>query len=52
MANVESVEPIMNMVMNKPDEDTLEEVPQPPQQSPLSVQWNTPLPYPSGCNAS
>ena len=42
MANVESVEPIMNMVMNKPDEDTLEEVPQSPQQSPPSVQWNTP----------
>ena len=42
MANVESVEPIMNMVMNKPDEDTLEEVPQTPQQSPPSVQWNTP----------
>ena len=41
MANVESVEPIMNMVMNKPDEDTLEEVPQSPQQSPPSVQWNT-----------
>ena len=40
MANVESVEPIMNMVMNKPD--TLEEVPQSPQQSPPSVQWNTP----------
>ena len=44
MANVESVEPIMNMVMNKPDEDTLEEVPQSPQQSPPSVQWNTPPP--------
>ena len=42
MANVESVEQIMNMVMNKPDEDTLEEVPQSPQQSPPSVQWNTP----------
>ena len=42
MANFESVEPIMNMVMNKPDEDTLEEVPQSPQQSPPSVQWNTP----------
>ena len=42
MANVESVEPNMNMVMNKPDEDTLEEVPQSPQQSPPSVQWNTP----------
>ena len=41
MANVESVEPIMNMVMNKPDEDTLEEVPQSPQQSSPSVQWNT-----------
>ena len=52
MANVESVEPIMNMVMNKPDEDTLEEVPQSPQQSPPSVQWNTPPLYPSGCNAS
>ena len=45
MANVESVEPIMNMVMNKPDEDTLEEVPQSPQQSPPSAQWNTPLPH-------
>ena len=45
MANVESVEPIMNMVMNKPDEDTLEEVPQSPQQSPPSVQWNTPPPH-------
>ena len=44
MANVESVEPIMNMVMNKPDEDTLEEVPQSPQQLPPSVQWNTPPP--------
>ena len=53
MANVESVEPIMNMVMNKPDEDTLEEVPQSPQQLPPSVQWNTPPPpYPSGCNVS
>ena len=52
MANVESVEPIMNMVMNKPDEDTLEEVPQSPQQSTPSVQWNTPPPYPSCCNAS
>ena len=45
MANVESVEPIMNMVMNKPNEDTLEEVPQSPQQSPPSVQWNTPPPH-------
>ena len=44
MANIESVEPIMNMVMNKTDEDTLEEVPQSPQQSPPSVQWNT-LPH-------
>ena len=44
MANVESVEPIMNMVMNKPDAETLEEVPQSPQQSPPSVQWNT-LPH-------
>ena len=44
VANIESVEPIMNMVMNKPDEDTLEEVPQSPQQSPPSVQWNTPPP--------
>ena len=44
MANVENVEPIMNMVMNKPDEDTLEEVPQSPQQLPPSVQWNTPPP--------
>ena len=52
MANVESVEPIMNMVMNKPDEDTLEEVSQSPQQSPPSVQWNTPSPYSNGCNAS
>ena len=52
MANVESVEPIMNMVMNKPDEDNLKEVPHSPQQSPPSVQWNTPPPYPSGCNAS
>ena len=42
MANVESVEPMMNMVMNKPDEDTLEEVPQSPQQSPPSAQWNIP----------
>ena len=41
MANVDSVEPIMNMVMNKPDEDTLEEVPQSPQQSSPSDQWNT-----------
>ena len=45
MANVESVDPIMNMVMNKPDEDTLEEVSQSPQQSPPSVQWNTPPPH-------
>ena len=30
-----SVEPILNMVLNKPEEDTLEEVPPSPQPSPL-----------------
>ena len=29
-----SVEPILNMVLNKPEEDTLEEVPPSPQPSP------------------
>ena len=41
-----SVEPILNMVLNKPEEDTLEEVPPSPQPSPPaeSTPWNTPLP--------
>ena len=39
-----SVEPILNMVLNKPEEDTLEEVPPTPQPSPPAenMPWNTP----------
>ena len=52
MANVENVEPIMNMVMNKPDEDTL-------RGGATISSTITPFssmeysrPYPSGCNVS
>ena len=39
-----SVEPMLNMVLNKPEEDTLEEVPPSPQPSPPAenTPWNTP----------
>ena len=42
--NMESVEPMLNMVLNKPEEDTLEEVPPSPQPSPPAenTPWNTP----------
>ena len=38
-----SVEPILNMLLNKPEKDTLEEVPPPPQPSPPAenTPWNT-----------
>ena len=41
---MESVEPMLNMVLNKPEEDTLEEVPPSPQPSPPTenTPWNTP----------
>ena len=40
---MESVEPMLNMVLNKPEEDTLEEVPSSPQPSPPAenTPWNT-----------
>ena len=40
---MESVEPMLNMVLNKPEEDTLEEVPPSPQPSPPAenTPWNT-----------
>ena len=40
---MESVEPMLNMVLNKPKEDTLEEVPPSPQPSPHAenTPWNT-----------
>ena len=39
-----SVEPMLNMVLNKPEEDTLEEVPPTPQPSPPveNTPWSTP----------
>ena len=42
-----SVEPMLNMVLNKPEEDTLEEVPPSPQPSPPAenTPWNTPPPH-------
>ena len=42
-----SVEPVLNMVLNKPEEDTLEEVPPSPQPSPPAenTPWNTPPPH-------
>ena len=41
-----SVEPILNMVLNKPEKDTLEEVPPTPQPSPPAenTPWNPPPP--------
>ena len=47
--NMASVEPMLNMVPNKPEEDTLEEVPPSPQPSPPAENtlWNTP-PHPCG----
>ena len=41
---MESVEPMLNMVLNKPEEDTLEEVPPSPQPSPpaKNTPWNIP----------
>ena len=43
-----SVEPILNMVLNKPEEDTLEEVPPSPQPSPPAenTPWSTSPPCP------
>ena len=46
---MESVGPMLNMVLNKPEEDTLEEVPPYPQPSSPAenTPWNTP-PCPCG----
>ena len=43
-----SVEPILNMVLNKPEEDTLEEVSPTPHTSPPAenTPWNTPFHVP------
>ena len=48
---MESVEPMLNMVLNKPEEDTLEEVPPSPQPSPPAenTPWNTHTPPPCPC---
>ena len=41
---MESVEPMLNMILNRPEEDTLEEVPPSPQLSlpAENTPWNTP----------
>ena len=45
---MKSVEQMLNMVLNKPEEDTLDEVPPSPQPSPPAenTPWNTPPPCP------